>query len=109
MVVYSIFWAQFIYNSLCHWGGTRGARLVVFRGDDAIAGGRWISPVARVVHISRRHLGLVSRVVDRPRNGFPQEPLQPQQPDVHGPWGSDVRWVGWFGFNAGSELLSTNG
>jgi Amt family ammonium transporter len=58
-----------------------------------------------VVHISSGIAALIAAILIGPRMGFPNEPLQPHNL-TYTALGAAMLWVGWFGFNAGSELLS---
>jgi len=49
--------------------------------------------------------GLVAALVMGKRNGYPQHPMKPSNL-VLTMVGAGMLWVGWFGFNAGSELAA---
>ena len=98
--VYTIFiaiWVFAVYIPLCHmvWGGGYiGADL----GALDFAGGL-------VVHMSSGFSALVAAYVLGPRIGFGKEPMQPNSLPFT-VIGASLLWVGWFGFNAGSELAA---
>jgi Amt family ammonium transporter len=58
-----------------------------------------------VVHISSGVSALVAAIMIGPRLGFGKEPMPPHNL-TYTALGAAMLWIGWFGFNAGSELLS---
>ncbi|MBN8815877.1 MAG: ammonium transporter [Sphingomonas sp.] len=58
-----------------------------------------------VVHINAGIAGLVGCLVIGPRLGFNKEPMPPHSLTMT-MIGASLLWVGWFGFNAGSNLES---
>jgi len=56
-----------------------------------------------VVHINAGIAGLVGCLMIGKRTGFPKEPMPPHSL-VMTMIGASLLWVGWFGFNAGSNL-----
>jgi Amt family ammonium transporter len=58
-----------------------------------------------VVHINAGVAGLVAALVMGKRRGYPQHPMKPSNL-VLTMVGAGMLWVGWFGFNAGSELAA---
>ncbi|TWU63280.1 Ammonia channel precursor [Crateriforma conspicua] len=103
MVVYSILWGLLIYCPLCHWVWDGG--ILAFGSDVGIAGGALDFAGGTVVHISSGVSALVAAMLIGPRMGYPREPLQPHNL-TYTALGAAMLWFGWFGFNAGSELLS---
>jgi Amt family ammonium transporter len=61
-----------------------------------------------VVHINSGIAGLVGALVVGKRTGFGKE-LMPPHSMVMTMIGASLLWVGWFGFNAGSNLEATGG
>ncbi|MEO1524717.1 MAG: ammonium transporter [Planctomycetota bacterium] len=102
MVLYSILWGTFIYCPLCHWVWDGGP---LAYGDDGIMGGALDFAGGTVVHISSGVSALVAAILIGPRMGYPNEPMQPHNL-TYTALGAAMLWVGWFGFNAGSELMS---
>ncbi|MCA9138208.1 MAG: ammonium transporter, partial [Planctomycetales bacterium] len=105
MVIYSILWGTFIYCPLCHWVWAEGP-LSYFAGDQALFGGMAGAldfAGGTVVHISSGISALVAAILIGPRIGFSNEPMQPHNL-TYTALGAAMLWVGWFGFNAGSEL-----
>jgi ammonium transporter, Amt family len=102
-VLFTVLWATFIYFPLCHmvWGKggyfnwALGGRIPVLD----FAGGL-------VVHISSGTSALVCAVMMGRRVGYPHEPMPPHSV-VLSLIGTGLLWVGWFGFNAGSALGSS--
>jgi len=89
-------WLTFVYAPVCHWvwgGGWLGARGVL-----DFAGGT-------VVHINAGVAGLVAALVIGKRSGYPATPMMPHNLMLT-LTGAGMLWVGWFGFNAGSELAA---
>ncbi len=89
-------WVTVVYAPICHWvwgGGWLGELGVL-----DFAGGT-------VVHINAGIAGLVAALVMGKRRGFPQSPMKPSNV-VLTMVGAAMLWVGWFGFNAGSQLAA---
>ena len=103
-VAFSILWGTLIYCPICHWVWDVGP-LSYFAGDQAIMGGALDFAGGTVVHISSGVSALMAAILIGPRMGFMKEPIQPHNL-TYTALGAAMLWVGWFGFNAGSELLS---
>lgn len=103
MVIYSLLWGILIYCPLCHWVWDGG--ILAFGSDFAISGGALDFAGGTVVHISSGISALIAAIMIGPRMGFPNEPHQPHNL-TYTALGASMLWFGWFGFNAGSELLS---
>jgi Amt family ammonium transporter len=89
-------WVTLVYAPIAHWvwgGGWLGALGVL-----DFAGGT-------VVHINAGIAGLVAALVMGKRRGYPQSLMKPSNL-VMTMVGAAMLWVGWFGFNAGSELAA---
>jgi Amt family ammonium transporter len=89
-------WVTLVYGPVAHWvwgGGWLGSM-----GVKDFAGGT-------VVHINAGIAGLVAAMVMGRRRGYPQTPMKPSNL-VLTMVGAGMLWVGWFGFNAGSELAA---
>lgn len=96
MLVFMILWATLVYGPVCHWvwgGGWLGNWGVL-----DFAGGT-------VVHINAGIAGLVACLVIGKRKGYPTTLMAPGNL-VLTVVGAGMLWVGWFGFNAGSELAA---
>ena len=103
MVVFSILWGTLIYCPLCHWVWDGGP--LAYGADGAIRGGALDFAGGTVVHISSGVSALIAAILIGPRMGFQKEPIQPHNL-TYSALGAAMLWIGWFGFNAGSELLS---
>ncbi len=89
-------WVTLVYFPVCHW----------------VWGGGWLSGLGAldfaggtVVHINAGVAGLVAALVLGARKGFPKTAMPPHSM-VLTLIGAGMLWVGWFGFNAGSELAA---
>jgi len=104
MVVFMILWGTFVYCPLCHWvwdGGILGF------GPDGWGGGALDFAGGTVVHISSGVSALICAIMIGRRLGFGTEDMRPHNL-TYTAVGAAMLWVGWFGFNAGSELASDN-
>jgi len=96
MLWFMALWVTLVYAPVAHWvwgGGWLGGM-----GVKDFAGGT-------VVHINAGVAGLVAALVLGKRRGFPQTAMKPSNL-VLTMVGAGMLWVGWFGFNAGSELAA---
>jgi Amt family ammonium transporter len=99
MCVFMVLWGTFIYCPLAHWvWSNHGALGLASEWNKAMdfAGGT-------VVHISSGMSALICALLIGRRLGFGQEPMPPHNL-TYTCIGAALLWVGWFGFNAGSEL-----
>ena len=58
-----------------------------------------------VVHINAGFAGLVAAIMLGKRTGYPNAPMPPHNMTM-AVTGAGMLWVGWFGFNAGSQLAA---
>jgi Amt family ammonium transporter len=96
MLLFTGSWMLLIYAPVCHWvwgGGWLGSM-----GALDFAGGT-------VVHINAGVAGLMAAIVLGKRKGYPTTPMMPHSLTLS-VVGAGMLWVGWFGFNAGSELAA---
>lgn len=94
MLWFMALWSLIVYAPVAHWvwgGGFLGGLGVL-----DFAGGT-------VVHINAGVAGLVCALVLGKRLGYRSENLAPHNLTLS-VIGASLLWVGWFGFNAGSEL-----
>jgi len=98
-VVFTLLWATFVYDPVCHWVWGIGGFIRKMGALD-FAGGT-------VVHINAGIAALVSALVLGKRVGYPNK-MSPPHNLPFSIMGAGLLWVGWFGFNAGSAL-SANG
>ncbi len=89
-------WLLLVYCPLAHmvWGGG----WIGVMGAKDFAGGL-------VVHMSSGFSALVAALYLGKRRGFGKEPMPPHNLP-YAVIGASLLWVGWFGFNAGSELMA---
>ena len=111
MTVFSILWGTLVYCPLCHWVWDGGFLGFVATEDlatgNGLMGGALDFAGGTVVHISSGVAALVCAVVIGKRLGFGSDDMRPHNL-TYTTMGAAMLWVGWFGFNAGSELLSDN-
>ncbi|MEO5367060.1 MAG: ammonium transporter [Magnetococcus sp. WYHC-3] len=96
MLVFMVLWVTLVYAPICHWvwggGWMSGEKVLDFAGGT-------------VVHINAGIAGLVAALVLGKRKGYPFTAMPPHSLPLT-IIGAAMLWVGWFGFNAGSELAA---
>jgi Amt family ammonium transporter len=96
-ILFTLLWATFVYDPLCHWVWGVGGWLRNLGALD-FAGGT-------VVHINAGIAALVTAlIIGRRRNLDNNIPAPHNLPFVV--LGAGLLWFGWFGFNAGSALAA---
>jgi Amt family ammonium transporter len=96
-LVFATFWLILVYSPIAHWVWGEGGWLNTLGAYD-FAGGA-------VVHINIGFGALALAIVIGPRKNYKKEPMNPYSiPYVL--LGLALLWVGWFGFNGGSELAA---
>ncbi|WP_456373957.1 ammonium transporter [Thiolapillus sp.] len=97
MLWFSILWLVLVYAPITHW----------VWGDGGWLGGKGILDFAggTVVHINAGVAGLMAAIILGKRKGFPRTAMPPHNL-MFTLMGAAMLWVGWFGFNAGSELAA---
>ena len=92
-------WLLVVYSPICHW----------------VWGGGWLGDLGvmdfaggLVVHLSAGVSALVIAAVLGSRRGFPNQVHPPHNPGLTA-IGAGLLWVGWFGFNGGSQLAADGG
>ena len=96
-LLFTLFWATFIYDPLCHWVWGMGGFLKELGVLD-FAGGT-------VVHINAGIAALVTAIVLGKRINLDKNmPTPHNMPFVV--LGTGLLWFGWFGFNGGSALAA---
>jgi Amt family ammonium transporter len=103
MVVFMILWGTLVYLPLCHWVWDGG--ILAYGSRYAIAGGAIDFAGGTVVHISSGVSALICALLLGKRIGYGKENMAPHNM-TYTVLGAAMLWVGWFGFNAGSELAS---
>lgn len=96
-IVFSLLWAVFVYNPVCHWIWGSGGWLGSYGVLD-FAGGL-------VVHATCGAAALAAALVIGPRKGFGRENFLPHNLPMT-MLGTGLLWFGWFGFNGGSALAA---
>ena len=103
MMLFSVLWGTLVYCPLCHW--VWGGGILAFGSEHAWSGGALDFAGGTVVHISSGVSALVCALLLGKREGYGTADLRPHNL-TYTVLGAAMLWVGWFGFNAGSELLS---
>ena len=98
VMLFLALWFTFAYVPMAHMVWAPGGLLLEMGALD-FAGGT-------VVHINAGVAGLVAAIVLGPRREFMKEPTPPHNLTITF-IGACLLWVGWFGFNAGSNLEAT--
>ncbi|MDD4962306.1 MAG: ammonium transporter [Gallionella sp.] len=107
LLVFSALWFTFSYIPVAHmvwfWGGPTAyadpSGFLFGKGALDFAGGT-------VVHINAAMAALMGAIVLGKRIGYGKEPMTPHSLTMT-MIGASLLWVGWFGFNAGSNLEAT--
>ena len=130
VVLFTILWVTIIYFPIAHWVWAtaapddviNAAKALAAATDDAgkaaaqakldgITGSTgWLAQAGAldfaggtVVHIDAGIAGMVGCLLMGKRVGYPREPMPPHSLTMT-MIGASLLWVGWFGFNAGSNL-----
>lgn len=100
VILFVILWVTFVYFPIAHmvWDG---AGYIFNLGALDFAGGT-------VVHINAGVAALVGAILIGKRAGLGSESMAPHSMTLT-MVGASILWVGWFGFNAGSNLESNAG
>jgi Amt family ammonium transporter len=104
VILFVILWVTFVYFPIAHmvwfWGGPSAysdpSGLIFSFGAIDFAGGT-------VVHINAGIAGLVGALMIGKRTGYKKDIMAPHSMTMT-MIGASLLWVGWFGFNAGSNL-----
>lgn len=100
LLLFSALWFTFSYLPIAHMVWATGGYLFEMGALD-FAGGT-------VVHINAGIAALVGAIVIGKRIGYGKEVMAPHNLPMT-MIGASLLWVGWFGFNAGSNLEATGG
>jgi len=118
LMLFTALWVTVVYFPIAHmvwyWGGPDAVAAAALKGKAALdaqnldAGklfqwGALDFAGGTVVHINAGITGLVLAILLGKRTGFPKEPMPPHSLTMT-MIGASLLWVGWFGFNAGSNL-----
>ncbi len=100
LLVFSVLWFSFSYLPIAHMVWAAGGDLFE-KGALDFAGGT-------VVHINAGIAALVGAIVLGKRVGYGRDAMPPHSLPLT-MIGASLLWVGWFGFNAGSNLEASGG
>jgi len=100
VMIFTLLWVTFAYFPIAHmvWDG---AGYIFNMGALDFAGGT-------VVHINAGVAALVGAIVIGKRKGYGKDMMAPHSMTLT-LVGAGILWVGWFGFNAGSNLEANGG
>lgn len=98
ILIFTTLWLVVVYAPICHMAWSGDGALFANWGVLDFAGGT-------VVHINAGIAALVACILVGKRTGFPKKPLPPHNLTMT-VTGAGMLWVGWFGFNAGSQLAA---
>jgi Amt family ammonium transporter len=114
VVVFAVLWPLLSYYPIAHmvwwWPGPDLLAQASFEGTEYTTGLIWGFGAldfagGTVVHINAGVAALVGAIILGARSGYRNEPMPPHSL-VLTYVGAGLLWVGWFGFNAGSNLES---
>ncbi len=118
IMLFVILWVTFVYFPMAHmvwyWGGPDVMADAAKKGGDALAAAsadagllfKWGAldfAGGTVVHINAGIAGLVGALIVGKRVGYGKEHMPPHSLTMT-MIGASLLWVGWFGFNCGSNL-----
>ena len=106
VVLFTILWVTLVYFPIAHmvWD----ANGLIFNGLHAGGVAALDFAGGTVVHINAGIAGLVGALLVGKRNGLGKDMMAPHSMTLT-MVGASILWVGWFGFNAGSNLEATSG
>jgi ammonium transporter, Amt family len=122
LMLFVALWVTFVYFPIAHmvwyWDGPDAIASAAIKGKAALdainadAGylfqkGALDFAGGTVVHINAGITGLIMCILLKPRIGYPHEPMPPHSLTMT-MIGASLLWVGWFGFNAGSNLEASS-
>ena len=122
LMLFVALWVTLVYFPVAHmvwyWDGPDAIATAALKGQaalDAVNGDAgWLFQKGAldfaggtVVHINAGIAGLMGCLVIGKRLGFPNEPMPPHSLTMT-MIGASLLWVGWFGFNAGSNLEASS-
>ena len=99
VLIFSALWLLVVYAPVCHW--IWGGGWLAEKGVVDFAGGL-------VVHATAGVSALIYVIMLGKRKGFPNDLEVPHCPAIV-MIGASMLWVGWFGFNGGSQLAADGG
>ena len=99
VIIFSVLWLLLCYAPVAHW---------VWGGGWLADLGIWDFAGGLVVHETAGIAALVLAAMLGARRGFPSSLTPPHNPGMT-MMGAAMLWVGWFGFNGGSQLAADGG
>ena len=105
VILFTILWVTFVYFPVAHmvWDGSG----LIFNGTLSGGVGALDFAGGTVVHINAGIAALVGCMFVGKRTGLGKDMMAPHSMTLT-MVGASILWVGWFGFNAGSNLESTS-
>jgi Amt family ammonium transporter len=100
VILFVALWVTFVYFPIAHMVWDSSGMIFNWGALD-FAGGT-------VVHINAGIAALVGAILVGKRNGYGRDNMAPHSMTLT-MVGASILWVGWFGFNAGSNLEATGG
>ncbi|TAM73469.1 ammonium transporter [bacterium] len=99
-VIFTLLWATFVYDPLTHWVWGHGGWLsrlgtLDFAGGTVVEIASGISALVAAIVLGRR-------IEFQRGEGYPEDPYNAAMTML----GAGLLWFGWFGFNAGSAIVS---
>ena len=122
LMLFVALWVTLVYFPIAHmvwyWEGPDSMAAAAIKGGQALidatndagylyAKGALDFAGGTVVHINAGIAGLVGCLIIGKRMGYPREPMPPHSLTMT-MIGASLLWVGWFGFNAGSNLEASS-
>ncbi len=122
LMLFVALWVTLVYFPIAHmvwyWEGPDSMAAAAIKGGQALidatndagflyAKGALDFAGGTVVHINAGIAGLMGCLVIGKRIGYPKEPMPPHSLTMT-MIGASLLWVGWFGFNAGSNLEASS-
>jgi Amt family ammonium transporter len=107
MLIFMALWLTLVYVPIWHWvwGGGWISNLGTIMGLTEEGGEALDFAGGTVVHINAGVAALMAALVLGKRKGYPTTAMPPHNLGLT-VIGASMLWVGWFGFNAGSELAA---
>ena len=107
LVIFVLLWGTFVYDPVAHWvwgGGFIGGGGIDLIPEVEEASFALDFAGGTVVHITSGFSALAGAMILGRRLGYGKVPMEPHNiPMVV--LGAAILWFGWFGFNAGSEVM----
>ena len=104
LVIFILLWATFVYDPVAHWVWGGGYIMNLDFNPDLSPSFGLDFAGGTVVHITSGFSALAAALVLGRRLGYGKVPMEPHNvPMVV--LGASMLWFGWFGFNAGSEVM----